>query len=73
MSYGGVLLFTGILGQAEVWIDGARVATKTDPAAGPLEVPLAPGAKARAITVLVTVAEEGAKGGFTGPVKIGGR
>ncbi len=70
---GGVLLFTGILGQAEVWIDGARVATKTDPAAGPLEVPLAPGAKARAITVLVTVAEEGAKGGFTGPVKIGGR
>lgn len=69
---GGMVGFDAIGGRAELWIDGARVATKDSPAPGPLRAPLAPGAGPRAIALLVE-APAGQPSGILGPVAITGR
>lgn len=60
---GGAIVFTEIAGRAEIWIDGQRVARKTDFAPASLEVPLAPGERPRKLIVLVE-AEPGKPSGF---------
>ena len=60
---GGVIAFTEIVGRAEVWLDGKKVADKTDFAPAPLNVPVAAGEQERHLTVLVQ-AEEGKPAGF---------
>jgi beta-galactosidase len=51
VAQGGGIAFAAISGKAELWIDGARVATKATPAAGPLEASVPPGATEVALLV----------------------
>lgn len=60
---GGVVAFTEIVGRAEIWLDGRKVAEKADFAPAPLDVPLAAGAGERRLVVLVQ-AEPGKASGF---------
>ncbi|MBO9622556.1 MAG: DUF4982 domain-containing protein [Sphingomonas sp.] len=60
---GGALVFTELVGSAEVWLDGRKVAEKRDPAPAPLEVPLPAGNAERTLVVLVE-AEPGKASGF---------
>lgn len=70
MAKGGATLkFAGIAGRGEVLVDGAVAARKADPAAGPLEVRIAPGRGEIAVT-LVMDAAAGAAVGLSGPVFI---
>ena len=50
---GGRLVFGGVAGAAEVWIDGKKAATKSSPAAERLIVPLPPGEGERVLSVLI--------------------
>ncbi|WP_447726105.1 beta-galactosidase GalA [Sphingomonas koreensis] len=60
---GGAIIFTEVVGRAEIWLDGQRVAEKTDLTPGPIEVPLAAGERRRKLTVLVE-AEPGKPSGL---------
>jgi beta-galactosidase len=63
------LVFREIAGQAEVWIDGAKVGEKTSSEPGPLTLPLAKGAQGRTLTVLVQ-SQPGQASGLIGPVVV---
>lgn len=61
---GGRIVFTDVIGNAEVWLDGVKLAEKTDPAAAPLEVDIAPAQGERRLVVLLK-AEAGKQSGLT--------
>ena len=66
---GGVLKFGGLLGKAEVWIDGKLVATKSEFGTAPLLAPFPPGSGRRPVRVLFE--SEGERPvGFTSPVSV---
>lgn len=69
---GGLVRFGGIHGSCEVWLDGAKVAEKSDPAPAPLEVNLGPANGPRNLTLLVRPAADGLLG-LAGAVNIVGR
>ena len=50
---GGQLVFQGITGHAEIWLDGVRLGEKTGEPEMPLSVALPPGEGSRLLTVLV--------------------
>ncbi len=54
--------FGQLHGACEVWLDGAKVAEKTDPAPGPLTVALPPAPGRRALTLLMRPAADGRLG-----------
>jgi beta-galactosidase len=58
-----VLVFKSLVGEAEVWLDGVKVADKRCFAPAPLEVPLPPGQTERRLAVLIR-AEPGKASGF---------
>lgn len=60
---GGVLTFTELVGSAEIWLDGKKIAEKRDPAPAPLDVTLPAGQGERSLVVLVE-AEPGKASGF---------
>ena len=64
---GGMLAFAGIAGRAELWIDGRRVATKADPAPGPLVGAVASGIDPHRVALIVDSAP-GVASGLTGGV-----
>jgi alkaline phosphatase/alkaline phosphatase D len=66
---GGALRFGGLLGGAEVWIDGKLAAAKTEKDNAPLLVPFPPGNKARSVRVIFE-SEGGTPVGFTAPVAV---
>lgn len=68
---GGTLRFEQIAGRAELWVDGAKLAEKRDPAPGPLEATLPPGADARRVALLVEAAP-GRPSGLLGSVRVVG-
>ncbi|KTF68599.1 beta-galactosidase GalA [Sphingomonas sp. HT-1] len=66
---GGTLRFASIGGRAELWIDGAKVAEKTDVAPAPLEAKLPAGAGQRTVELLVE-APAGQASGLLGKVTL---
>jgi beta-galactosidase len=60
---GGVLTFTELVGSAEIWLDGKKIAEKRDPAPAKLDVALPAGQGERSLVVLVE-AEPGKASGF---------
>jgi beta-galactosidase len=60
---GGVLTFTELVGSAEIWLDGKKIAEKRDPAPARLDVTLPAGQDERSLVVLVE-AEPGKASGF---------
>jgi hypothetical protein len=64
---GGKIVFKEILGSAEVFIDGVSVGRKTNPAAGPLTVPLPAKDGSRTVSLVVNAGGL-AKAGLTGGV-----
>ncbi len=66
---GGVLAFRGLLGKAEVWIDGQLAATKSTYEDAPFAAPFPAGSKTRSVRILFE--SEGDKPvGFTAPVSV---
>ncbi|WP_260923272.1 beta-galactosidase GalA [Novosphingobium sp. 9] len=68
-AQGGTLHFASITGRAEVWLDGQKIATKAQSAAGPLDAPVPAGKDTRKLLVLVQ-AEADTPSGLTGPVSL---
>jgi beta-galactosidase len=60
---GGVLVFTELVGNAEIWLDGKKVAEKRDSAPAPLEVQM-PAAQAERTLVVLVEAEAGRASGL---------
>ena len=65
----GRVVLREVVGKAEVWIDGVKLAEKTSFEAGPITVALAKGPRERTLTVLVE-AQAGRKSGLTGAARI---
>jgi beta-galactosidase len=63
------LEFRGIVGRAEIWLDGKRVADKPGYDEAALELPLPPGNAERVVTLLVEN-EPGRPGGLSKPVLV---
>ncbi|MEO0055487.1 MAG: hypothetical protein RLZZ50_1434, partial [Verrucomicrobiota bacterium] len=61
-SSGGVLKLRALHGSGEVWLDGAKVAEKADPAAGDLTVPLPAAPGPRELTLLLRAGPAGRTG-----------
>ena len=66
---GGMLKFGGIVGRAEVWLDGKQVADKPGYGDSAMDVPLSPGSAERIVTLLVEN-EPGKPGGLSRPVAV---
>jgi beta-galactosidase len=66
---GGLVRLGGVHGACEVWLDGTKVAEKSDPAPAPLEVNLGPASGPRTLTLLVRPAADGLLG-LAGAVNI---
>ena len=66
---GGVLAFRGILGKAEVWIDGKLAATKSEFGDAPLVAPFQPGNTRRSVRILFE-SDADKPVGFTAPVSV---
>jgi beta-galactosidase len=66
---GGVLKFGGLLGKAEVWIDGKLAATKSEFQNAPLEAPFLSGKGKRPVRILFE-SEGGKPVGLTAPVSV---
>ena len=66
---GGVLAFRGILGKAEVWIDGKLAATKLEFENAPLVAPFPPGNTRRSVRILFE-SDADKPVGFTAPVSV---
>ncbi|MES2441192.1 MAG: beta-galactosidase GalA [Pseudomonadota bacterium] len=62
-AQGGVLVFAEVVGRAEIWLDGVKVADKPDPAPARIDVPLPAGEAERKLVVLVE-AEPGKASGM---------
>lgn len=69
---GGVIDFAQIAGRAELWVDGTRLAEKTDAAPGPLTATLSPGDQTRTV-VLLLEAPAGQVSGLLGAVTVSDR
>jgi beta-galactosidase len=67
---GGTLHFAALAGRAEIWLDGQRLATKTDPAPGPLAVPFPGGAGERLLEVLFDTQGSADRFGIAGTVSL---
>jgi beta-galactosidase len=50
---GGTLRLAGVIGRAELWLDGVRVAVKTDPAEAPMTARVPAGGQERVVTILL--------------------
>ncbi|MCU6454322.1 DUF4982 domain-containing protein [Sphingomonas sp. A2-49] len=68
-AQGGRIAFAAIAGRADLWIDGRKVATKTDAHEGPIEAALPAGAGER-IVALIVQPEPGQPSGIVGRVVI---
>lgn len=68
-AQGGRLVFAGIAGRAELWVDGHRLATKASPAIGTLDAVLPTGAGER-IVVLIVEPVVGFPSGLIGAVTL---
>ena len=66
---GGVLAFRGILGKAEVWIDGKLAATKSEFDDAPLVAPFPPGNTRRSVRILFE-SDADKPVGFTAPISV---
>jgi beta-galactosidase len=66
---GGTLKFGGIVGRAEIWLDGKQVADKPGYGEAAMSVPLPPGSAERIVTLLVEN-EPGRPGGLARPVAV---
>ncbi len=66
---GGKIMFAGIAGRAELWVDGRRLATKSAPAVGPIEAAL-PAAAGERTLVLIVQPVPGEPSGIVRPVTI---
>lgn len=66
---GGTLMFGGIVGRAEVWIDGKQAAVKQGYADAPMQIAVPPGSTDRVVTILVE-SEPGVSGGLSRPVSL---
>jgi beta-galactosidase len=66
---GGQLVFQGITGRAEIWLDGACIGEKADAPEAGLTVELPPGEGARILTVLVET-RTGVPAGLSQPVSV---
>jgi len=53
---GGRIVFAGIAGRAELWIDGRRLASKTDAATAPMTAALPAGTGERAVVLIIETA-----------------
>jgi beta-galactosidase len=51
--HGGQLVFSGITGRAQLWIDGKLAARKDGEGDGPLQADLAPGDQMRILTLML--------------------
>lgn len=67
---GGTLAFASVGGMAELWVDGRKLATKTQAAPGAIEAVLPPGTGER-IIALVVQPRPGQPSGILGPVTLG--
>ena len=63
------MVFGGLVGRAEIWIDGERAATKQGFGNASMEIALRPGSTARVVTILVE-SEPGVPGGLAQPVSV---
>ncbi len=63
---GGQILLRDVVGRAEIWLDGERVATKTDEAGRSLTLPLAAGAGPHTLSVVIETTATGAPAGLGG-------
>ena len=59
---GGVVKLRALHGSGEIWLDGAKVAEKADPAAADLDVPLPAAAGSRELTLLLRAGPAGRTG-----------
>lgn len=66
---GGTLRFGGLVGRAEVWMDGKQVAVKADARDAPLEIAVPPGSAGHIVTILVE-SEPGMPGGLSQPASV---
>ena len=66
---GGRLVFSDLVGKAQVWVDGELVGEKNDPQRQTLSVRLPPGDEERAIDVLIE-APPGSQAGLGGTVTV---
>ncbi|WP_427967904.1 beta-galactosidase GalA [Altererythrobacter sp.] len=69
---GGTLRFGGIVGRAEIWLDGRKVAAKPEFAEAPLELALPAGEEEHVVTLLVE-SRPGLVGGLSRPATVGAR
>ena len=68
-AQGGRIVFAGVGGRAELWVDGRRLATKPQAVVGPVEALLPPGAGERTL-VLIVQPEPGQPSGIVGTVSV---
>jgi len=61
-TYGGELVFGRLHGSAEFWLDGRKVAEKTDPSPSAWRIPLPPAQGERSVTLLMRPGEDGRTG-----------
>lgn len=66
---GGRIAFAAVAGRAELWVDGVRIADKSDAATGPIAAALPAGGGERTI-VLIVQADAQAPSGIVGPVAL---
>jgi beta-galactosidase len=66
---GGVLMFSRIVGKAEVWIDGKKVAEKTMVDPGELSAPFPAGTGTRTVNLMIEAAA-GTQAGLAGRVSV---
>ncbi|WP_043609766.1 hypothetical protein, partial [Novosphingobium sp. B-7] len=68
---GGTVRFASLVGRAEIWLDGVRVALKADPAPAPLAITLPPGNGERLLDVLFDNRVTPGRCGLAGMVSLG--
>jgi beta-galactosidase len=66
---GGKLTLRDVTGKAQVWLDGKLVAEKAEAEKGTIVVPLPPGVREGALSVLIETTE-GARAGLGGTVSV---
>ena len=67
---GGLVVFEGLAGRAEFWLDGERVGTKDTFESAPFSIELPPGEGERMLNVLVESRKSGEPAGLGGVVTV---
>jgi beta-galactosidase len=67
---GGQVVFGRLAGRAEIWLDGRRVAAKSDPGMGRVAIPLPPGGAEHTLTLLFDAPQGGLPFGVVGAVSV---